>query len=399
MIKFNAVVFQWSQLASFALLVIWRICHTYLLISILHNMCGNGLLAVLCFFAITFNDLRSSFTGKAFSPQLINLWFASGLFALMAIWKSRNKLRLGVTPVVKRRIAPQIVLWHPPLYPWFKLNTDGLAKGNPGLTACGGIFRDNFGRFIGGYCQGFGTQTTFFSKLIGFIIGVDFAFHCGWHHLWVESDSTAVLQCLSFSSFVPLWPLRIVWYNCLTRIQHISFTCSHVLREGNSVADRFSNLGLGTSSRIWHAIPSPEVWKEIDFLSLFNHVSLVAKENELEWFSVLVWQIWHERNRRLHGYDVVGFQDLVIKASVWWEGLRVQKVDEREANTIQTAVGLTPSSSFRKWKKPENGFLKLNVDAAIDIHKGIFGTGAVVRDEQGKCVGVLASPGMGVVDP
>ncbi|KAL6225062.1 hypothetical protein ACLB2K_003914 [Fragaria x ananassa] len=129
-------------------------------------------------------------------------------------------------------------------------------------------------------------------------------------------------------------------------------------------------------------------------------MSLVAKENELEWFSVLVGQIWHERNRRLHGYDVVGSQDLVIKASVWWEGLlRVQKVDEGEANTIQMAVGFTPSSSFRKWEKPENGFLKLNIDAAIDIHKGIFGTGAVVRDEQGKCVGVLASPGMGVVDP
>ncbi|KAL6219921.1 hypothetical protein ACLB2K_007679 [Fragaria x ananassa] len=39
------------------------------------------------------------------------------------------------------------------------------------------------------------------------------------------------------------------------------------------------------------------------------------------------------------------------------------------------------------------------IEGCMDIHKGIFGTGALVRDEQGKCVGVLASPGMGVVDP
>ncbi|PRQ29896.1 putative reverse transcriptase zinc-binding domain-containing protein [Rosa chinensis] len=38
-------------------------------------------------------DFWDSFMSKAFSPQLKNLWLASGLFALMAIWKSRNKLR------------------------------------------------------------------------------------------------------------------------------------------------------------------------------------------------------------------------------------------------------------------------------------------------------------------
>ena len=248
----------------------------------------------------SFNDLWSSFISKAFSPQLKNLWLASGLFVPMAIWKSRNKLRfdnkqpslmrtfryvkswirfisphtpgfvsgivdskilssLGVTPISKRQVSPRMVLWHPPILPWIKLSTDGLAKGNPGPAACGGVFRDSFGHFIGGYCQGLGTQTSFFSELMAVIIGVEFAFQYGWHHLWLESDSTAVLQCLSSSSFIPPWPLRIAWYNCLARIRHITFTCSHVLHEGNTVADRFANIGLRSSSLCWHDTPPPEV--------------------------------------------------------------------------------------------------------------------------------------------
>ncbi|KAL6143356.1 hypothetical protein ACLB2K_054051 [Fragaria x ananassa] len=245
------------------------------------------------------NDLWSSVAGKSFSPQLKNIWRATCFFALMAIWKSRNKLRfdnkqpslmrvfrsvkawvrfiaphtsgfvrgildskvlssMGVIPVLKRLSAPRIVLWHPPLIPWLKLNTDGFSKGNPGLAGCGGVFRDSFGRFIGGYCQGLGAQTAFFAELMAVILGVEFAFLFGWHHIWLESDSTTILQCISSSSFVPPWPLRIAWHNCLARIRHISFTCSHILREGNSVADRFANLGLASSSLCWHATP-PEV--------------------------------------------------------------------------------------------------------------------------------------------
>ena len=86
-------------------------------------------------------------------------------------------------PVLKRRSASRIVLWHPPLSPWLKLNTDGFSKGNPNLASCGGVFRDIFGCFIGGYCQGLRTQTAFFAELMAGILGVEFAFHFGWHHI------------------------------------------------------------------------------------------------------------------------------------------------------------------------------------------------------------------------
>lgn len=133
----------------------------------------------------------------------------------MAIWKTRNKLRfddklpslmrvfrsikawlrfgaphmpghssgildsqllvdLGIQPITRSRSTLRLVIWYPPIYPWFKLNTDGLAKGNPGPATCGDVFRDCKGCYLGGFFQGLGHRTAFFAELMGVIIGVEF---------------------------------------------------------------------------------------------------------------------------------------------------------------------------------------------------------------------------------
>ncbi|XP_024195655.1 uncharacterized protein LOC112198776 [Rosa chinensis] len=135
---------------------------------------------------------------------------------------SQLLVSLGIQPVSRKSIAPRFVLWHPPNFPWIKLNTDGLAKGNPGPAACGGVFRVANGQYFGGYCQGLGQHSAFYAELMGVIIGIEIAFRMGWHCIWLESDSMSVLAC-------------------------------------NSVADRLTNLGLASSSLIWHASPPPEI--------------------------------------------------------------------------------------------------------------------------------------------
>ncbi|XP_062028868.1 uncharacterized protein LOC133744853 [Rosa rugosa] len=259
-------------------------------------------------------DLWNAFTHKAFSTQLKNLWLAGGLYVIMAIWKSRNKLRfenkkpslmrvfrsikawlqfvaphtpgdtngvldaqlllaLGVTPTAKTRKENRLVLWHPPISPWIKLNTDGLAKGNPGPAACGGVFRDCQGRFIGGFSTTLGHHNAFFSELMAVIIGVELAFQLGWHCVWLECDSTSVVECFSKPSFVPPWQLRIPWLNCVARTRVMSFFSSHVLREGNTVADRLANLGLSSPSLVWHTSPPVEIIPVTYGLSGFSLLS------------------------------------------------------------------------------------------------------------------------------
>ncbi|KAL6139472.1 hypothetical protein ACLB2K_057776 [Fragaria x ananassa] len=141
-------------------------------------------------------------------------------------------------------------------------------RGNPGLAACGGVFRDYQGHFIGGFTTPIGHHNAFFSELLAVIIGIELAFQLGWQHVWLECDSTSVVECFSKSSFVPPWKLRTLWYNCVARTRSMSFFCSHVLREGNTVADRLANLGMSSSSWIWHASPPAEIitFLRMDFL-------------------------------------------------------------------------------------------------------------------------------------
>ncbi|KAL6176156.1 hypothetical protein ACLB2K_052791 [Fragaria x ananassa] len=246
------------------------------------------------------DNLWSVIVGKSFSPQLKNVWLTGCLFAFRAIWRtcimlcfdnkkpslmrvirsikswlrfvaphfpgyscgvvdSQLLLSLGVQPVSRKVVAPRLVLWHSSVFPWIKLNTDGLAKGNPGPVACSGAFRVANGHYIGGYYLGLGQQSAFFSELMGVIIGIEIAFQMGWHCLWLECDSTSVLACIASSSFAPPWPLRIAWLNCLSHIRLMTFHCIQVLREGNSIVDRLANLGLTSSILIWHASP-PEIF-------------------------------------------------------------------------------------------------------------------------------------------
>lgn len=59
--------------------------------------------------------------------------------------------------------APNIsqVIWYKPPWSWFKCNTDGASRGNPGLAAIGGIFRDSSGAFVGCFSHILGVSTSF----------------------------------------------------------------------------------------------------------------------------------------------------------------------------------------------------------------------------------------------
>ncbi|XP_050113925.1 uncharacterized protein LOC126592246 [Malus sylvestris] len=195
------------------------------------------------------SDLWLVFLSKRFSPHLRNVWLASGFFLLMAIWKMRNKVKfegkppsfsrlyrstsawirqvgaltpghvrgildrqllvsLGISPNSCKAHSIVPVLWHPPLFSWVKVNTDGLAKGNPGPAACGGVFRDSAGYFLGGFSLSLGHRTSFYAELHAVILAVELAHVRGWKNLWLESDSSSVISCFASGSFSPLWSLQ-----------------------------------------------------------------------------------------------------------------------------------------------------------------------------------------------
>jgi hypothetical protein len=68
------------------------------------------------------------------------------------------------------------VLWSPPLVGWFKCNTDGTSMGNPGLAACGGLFRNHRGGYVGGFAQNLGRANSLEAEIMGVILAIDCAY-------------------------------------------------------------------------------------------------------------------------------------------------------------------------------------------------------------------------------
>ncbi|KAK9282908.1 hypothetical protein L1049_011133 [Liquidambar formosana] len=162
---------------------------------------------------------------------------------------------LGVSAIPKKAPIVSEVCWHPPI--WLKLNTDGLAKGNPGPTVAGGVFRNCRGFVKGIFSFNIGIQSAFYAELLAVILGIEQAWDKGWFQIWLESDSLSVIQCLSNPDFTPPWSLRVRWQNCKTYLRRMRFQFSHIFREGNAMADKVANLGVNyLGFQWWSAAPS-----------------------------------------------------------------------------------------------------------------------------------------------
>lgn len=59
------------------------------------------------------------------------------------------------------RRGTTFIKWLFPPEGWFKLNSDGASKGNPGDAGCGGLFRDASGSWVHGYEMHIGCCSSF----------------------------------------------------------------------------------------------------------------------------------------------------------------------------------------------------------------------------------------------
>ncbi|XP_024634463.1 uncharacterized protein [Medicago truncatula] len=228
------------------------------------------------------------------STQVADIFVAAIVHTLHIIWLSRNSLRFSsnvvsihaakvrlqaavslsgnlsagqcllldapildafaVSPHHRRVMDIITVSWKAPSPPWKKVNTDGSVVNN--RAACGGIFRDHLGTFLGAFSCNLGHASVFSSEVQGIIFALEFAALHGWTNLWLECDSTSAIVVFKSPSLVPIM-LRNRWHNALRL--GVWVISSHIYREGSVCADRLANLGHSITSAVWHSTLPPDL--------------------------------------------------------------------------------------------------------------------------------------------
>ena len=107
-------------------------------------------------------------------------------------------------------LAPRIiyVIWQPPPIGWIKVNTDGSAMGSPGAAGSGGIFKNASAFPRGSFAFSMGSTFAYMAELIAAIFAIEVAWERGWHHLWLECDSTFVAQLFHNKSSKVPWQIK-----------------------------------------------------------------------------------------------------------------------------------------------------------------------------------------------
>ncbi|KAL6578151.1 hypothetical protein OROMI_010479 [Orobanche minor] len=159
-------------------------------------------------------------------------------------WKDAENITHFLGIKVDFRIARKVsmVHWLKPPIGWMKLNTDGAARGNPGLAAAGGIIRDSCGKPLLCFWEFIGAQSNTFADLHGIWRGLQLCCEKGIDNIWVEVDSAIALRMIHNNS-TSQWQSQAIISKIHILLDKLNTRFSHIFREGNSVADFLANQG------------------------------------------------------------------------------------------------------------------------------------------------------------
>ncbi|KAK2364505.1 hypothetical protein QL285_089371 [Trifolium repens] len=148
------------------------------------------------------------------------------------------------------------IVWQPPLLNCVKCNIDGASKGNPGLSSCSGIFRNNDVDILLCFAEPLGFASSYLAELQGALRAIEVAHQMNWKNLWIEIDSVLVVLAFKNPDIHVAWSLRNRWHNAQVLLRQKKIIVSHIFREGNQVVDCLANHGLSLNSiMVCHEMP------------------------------------------------------------------------------------------------------------------------------------------------
>ena len=134
------------------------------------------------------------------------------------------------------------IRWEKPIQGWWKLNTDGSYCGNTGLAGCGGVVRDDAGRWIIGFSKCIGMTSNFAIEMWGLREGLLLCSNLNITSLEIELDAKSIVDALGNPSYVSniISPLLD---DCRLLISRIPQICiKHCFRQANRCANSLARM-------------------------------------------------------------------------------------------------------------------------------------------------------------
>ncbi|GAU22346.1 hypothetical protein TSUD_106740 [Trifolium subterraneum] len=327
------------------------------------------------------------------------------------------------------------VLWQAPLVNWIKCNIDGAAKGNPGIAACGGVFRNSDANFIFCFAEPLGFASSYQAELCAAITAIEIAHTRNWHNLWLETDSTLVVLAFKNSNTKVAWNLRNRWHNAMLLFKQLNGMVSHIYREGNQVADSIANYGCKPKTRWLQPIADKihsklSAWKaslltmaDTGELNLSDAYRFKLQQfQDLHWAkliwnpdippskSCLAWSLMHNKvptdeNLMLRGCALPSMCSLCNKnvESSFHIFFECNNSKQSSSNSIRDFIVLKhfkvsihpPKIPLLKevlWQPPLVNWIKCNIDVAAKGNPGSAACGGVFRNSDANFIFCFAEP-------
>ena len=206
--------------------------------------------------------LNSKFKHSLGASQLP--WKVIFPFAVWNVWKSRNNLvfngknrNLKTLVIVNQALeffhclsSPRLltrnvmmrIRWEKPSQGWWKLNINGSYCGNTGLAGCGGVVRDDAGRWVIAFSRSIGRTNSFATELWSLREGLLLCNNLNINALEVELDAKSIVDALGNPSCgnIVISPLLD---DCKLLISRIPQVCiKHCFRQANRCADSLARM-------------------------------------------------------------------------------------------------------------------------------------------------------------
>ncbi|KAL4286983.1 hypothetical protein AHAS_Ahas19G0140700 [Arachis hypogaea] len=153
----------------------------------------------------------------------------------------------GLTPQGRRHRKVHVAWSYPPEN-WIKLNMDGAASTNPNAGGCGGVIRNEQGRWVAGFMANLGCCSAFRAEMWGIYHGLKIVWDLGLRRIIVESNSTTVVTILNKKEGLHSHPKPLVRSIANLMQKNWELRIENIYREGNRCAHWLAKESLKSPS-------------------------------------------------------------------------------------------------------------------------------------------------------